>query len=76
MEAAHLRDITGVTQQPWARKGGGGGSLPHKFGLPFAGDEIQSHQLHRESTRAGGGNFVSAEIFWIQDYPRVMDGLI
>lgn len=74
MEAAHLRDITGVTQQPWARRGGG--SLPQKFGLPFAGDEIQSQQVHRESTRAGGGNFVSAEIFWIQDCPRVMDGLI
>lgn len=51
MEAAHLRDITGVTQQPWARRGGG--SLPQKFGLPFAGDEIQSQQVHRESTRAG-----------------------
>lgn len=39
--------------------GGGGGSLPHNFTLPFAGDEIEPPRTRWETTRDGGGNFVS-----------------
>lgn len=41
---------------------GGGGSLPHKFTLPFAGDETETEppRTRRETTRDGGGNLVSA----------------
>lgn len=68
MDVVALDDITGVTGQPcWGRKRRVRKRRrrrisPHKFTLPFAGDEIQPpHKpAASETTRDGGGNSASA----------------